>query len=210
VASEPGFGSDVFEVVDYPAPGSGTYSTHALGVYTTDPFGPEVLVVGYYEDDVGAMHGFLKDSGGFTAIDVPGASGTFAAGINADPNTDTKIVGSYNISASPNREPVNHGFLLVGDSFTTIDVPGAADTVAYGINADGQIVGYYTDAAGTSHGFLLVGDSFTTIDVPGGVDTVAYGINDHGKISGFYADGTGLQHGFVATIQTPESDVLLV
>ena len=40
-------------------------------------------------------------------------------------------------------------------TFTTIDVPGAANgTVAYGINDAGQIVGYYLDAAGTFHGFL--------------------------------------------------------
>ena len=41
-------------------------------------------------------------------------------------------------------------------SFTTIDVPVSlhrSATFAYGMNASGQIVGYYEDAAGT-HGFL--------------------------------------------------------
>jgi len=39
-------------------------------------------------------------------------------------------------------------------TFTTIDMPGAASTYAFGINNAGQIVGSYDDAAG-AHGFLL-------------------------------------------------------
>ena len=38
-------------------------------------------------------------------------------------------------------------------SFTTLDVPDSTATYATGINASGQIVGYYYDAGGT-HGFL--------------------------------------------------------
>ena len=41
-------------------------------------------------------------------------------------------------------------------TFITIDVPGATSTEASGINARGQIVGNYTDAAGTLHGFAAV------------------------------------------------------
>ena len=37
---------------------------------------------------------------------------------------------------------------------TTIDVPGAALTEAFGINPEGEIVGSYVNATGT-HGFLL-------------------------------------------------------
>jgi probable HAF family extracellular repeat protein len=54
-------------------------------------------------------------------------------------------------------------------TFTTIDVPGAGYTVASGINADGQIVGWFTDATGT-HGFLRDGATFTTFDVPHNTD----------------------------------------
>jgi hypothetical protein len=38
-------------------------------------------------------------------------------------------------------------------SYTTLDVPGSIETGANGINASGQIVGWYRDAGGT-HGFL--------------------------------------------------------
>jgi hypothetical protein len=37
-------------------------------------------------------------------------------------------------------------------SFTTLDLPGSTHTFATGINASGQIVGAYGDAAG-QHGF---------------------------------------------------------
>ena len=40
-------------------------------------------------------------------------------------------------------------------TFTTLDVPGASFTYAFGINDAGQIVGYYIDN-GARHGFLAV------------------------------------------------------
>ena len=44
---------------------------------------------------------------------------------------------------------------LAGEQgFTTIDVPGASFTAAFGINPGGNIVGAYSNATGT-HGFLL-------------------------------------------------------
>jgi probable HAF family extracellular repeat protein len=46
-----------------------------------------------------------------------------------------------------------HGFLKDGATYTTLEVPGATDTVASGINDFGQIVGYFYDATG-GHGFL--------------------------------------------------------
>lgn len=81
-------------------------------------------------------------------------------------------------------------------SFTTINYPGATVTVPIGINAAGQISGYYENGPG-SHGFLYNGGTFTTIDVPFvAANTSAAGINDSGLIVGNYADGTGT-HGFM-------------
>jgi hypothetical protein len=39
-------------------------------------------------------------------------------------------------------------------TFTTIDGPGATFTFASGINAAGDIVGFYEDSSGTGHGFV--------------------------------------------------------
>jgi uncharacterized membrane protein len=86
---------------------------------------------------------------------------------------------------------------LRGGSFTTIDVPGATRTAAYGINNSGQIVGWFRDALG-DHVFLDTGGSFTTINAPGATNTYAYGINDSGQIVGYFTDALG-SHGYVDT-----------
>ncbi len=72
-----------------------------------------------------------------------------------------------------------------GGTYTQIDYPGAASTVATGINGVGDVVGYYSDASRILHGFLLAAGAFTTIDVPGTNKTIAYGINDTGQIVGY-------------------------
>ena len=69
---------------------------------------------------------------------------------------------------------------------TSIDVPGALATRAFGINAVGQIVGSYTDATGT-HGYLWANGEFTTIQVPTAISTEAWGINPQGDIVGRYS-----------------------
>jgi len=84
-------------------------------------------------------------------------------------------------------------------TFTTIDVPGALNTQAFGINPAGQIVGDYLDSSFGQHGFLM-GEhgTFTTIDVPGARSTAAFGINPAGQIVGSYLDSSSTGHGFVA------------
>src|SRR5215468_1936801 len=72
--------------------------------------------------------------------------------------------------------------------FTTIDVPGAADTGASGINARGDIVGDYNR---DQHGYLLSKGHFTTIDVPGASATAAFAITAAGDIVGDYSTTVG-------------------
>jgi probable HAF family extracellular repeat protein len=71
-------------------------------------------------------------------------------------------------------------------TFTTIDFPGAVLTNAQGINAQGEIVGFYTDTAGRTHGFLQSGGQFRSIDFPGAQSTQARGIGPAGDIVGSY------------------------
>ena len=82
-------------------------------------------------------------------------------------------------------------------TFKTINFPGASATAPAGINARGQIVGFYDHSGGVS-GFLLDDGDFTPIDVPDSVDTRAIGINGHGDIVGEYSDRKGQMRGFVA------------
>src|SRR5262245_11021030 len=65
-------------------------------------------------------------------------------------------------------------------TFTRIDVPGASDTSANGINNAGQIVG-----SASSSGFLYSGGSFTQI----GLLTFANGINNAAQIVGSWFSG---------------------
>ena len=83
--------------------------------------------------------------------------------------------------------------------FQTIDDPlGVFAETASGINARGQVVGWYADAKFNFHGFLLSGGRYTNIDVPGAPGTFAAGINDRGQIVGSYLDAHGFGvHGFL-------------
>ena len=75
--------------------------------------------------------------------------------------------------------------------FTAVDVAGATLTVASGINAAGDIVGWYV-AAGRLHGFVSSGGIVTPIDFPSVdpsnpvVATDARGIGPGGDIVGTY------------------------
>ena len=93
-----------------------------------------------------------------------------------------------------------------GGIYTTLNVPGAILTDAYGINDAGQVVGLYIDNAGIAHGFVDTGGIYTTLDVPGASLTEAYGINDAGQVVGLYQDASG-PHGFLAT-SVPEPSTL--
>src|SRR5438105_11949025 len=88
-------------------------------------------------------------------------------------------------------------FLILALSFTSFDVPGAVVTAGEGINAQGEIVGFYNDTAGLQHGFVLRNGSFTTVDVPGARDSFAIGINSRGDIVGGYDYDGVVTHGFL-------------
>jgi probable HAF family extracellular repeat protein len=71
-------------------------------------------------------------------------------------------------------------------TFTSIDIPGAGVVGAYGINNNGDIVGYYgTDSNANKHAFLLRNGVFSYFDYPGKLSTIATGINDAGLITGY-------------------------
>jgi probable HAF family extracellular repeat protein len=70
---------------------------------------------------------------------------------------------------------------------------------ASGINASGQIVGYYFNNTGQQeHGFLRSSNgTYTTLDDPLATNgTEAFGINDLGQIVGQYCNATGT-HSFL-------------
>src|SRR5262249_55153153 len=84
-----------------------------------------------------------------------------------------------------------------GYTFQTIDVPGAVETDAFGINGAGQIVATYLDSSFLFPACLDTGVSFTTIDVPGARASFPFGINGAGQIVGSYRDDIGGTHGYL-------------
>ena len=75
----------------------------------------------------------------------PGATFTEAWGIN----DSGEIVGDYIDAAS-----VQHGFVDIGGSFTSVDVPGASSILIKDVNNQGQIVGFSIDNANHIVGFV--------------------------------------------------------
>jgi hypothetical protein len=98
---------------------------------------------------------FVQKKNSLTMMALP--NGKPVALDNGGLNERGDIVGTYCDSAAPCEiTPFGtHGFLISGDDFRTIDVPGAVVTLGFGINDRGDIVGSYRDTNGRTHGFLL-------------------------------------------------------
>jgi hypothetical protein len=159
----------------------------------------------------------------FHSIDVPCractggiAHSTTAFGINPA----GEIVGTYTDAVGG-----QHGFLLSGGHFTTIDVPGSLvgatgtlPTLARGINPTGEIVGSFTapvsSAPATSpaycpaatstyciKGFLYSRGKFSLVLFPGHVGAIAQRITPTGDIYGCLHDFDmmGTMYGFGMT-----------
>ncbi len=93
-------------------------------------------VAGYYEDG-SDWHGFVYSNGTVTTLDVPGADISEAVSIN----DNGQVTGGYKDSSGW------HGFVYSNGMFTTLDPPGitgAINALAVGINASGQVAGFYS------------------------------------------------------------------
>jgi len=155
--------------------------------------------VGFYTDASGNNHGYKVniDTGKFSSVTDPGSpsASLTAAAIN----NGGDIAGFYT-NAAGNTD----GFLKAGGKFTDLAVPGAAATMALGVNDHDEVVGTYTVGTGSSaamHGFTWTpGGGFHTFDDPQGMGTTTInGVNDAGDLVGFYVDSTGNTDGMLAT-----------
>jgi probable HAF family extracellular repeat protein len=106
------------------------------------------IIVGLWTDMSNHRHGFQVQNGVFRSFDVPSSQLTAIWDINPS----QQFVGTY-VDGAGHR----HGFLQLPEDFApvNVDFPGAASTVAFGINPDGVIVGQYL-ASGRLHGFVAV------------------------------------------------------
>jgi hypothetical protein len=159
-----------------------------------------VAVGNAYSADYGASVAWIwhPDTSAYSFFTVPGSAQytTSPTGINGK----GQIVGAF-CTANPcyNDSGVYFGFLKQGDTYTTINPPGASGTRACGVDNSGTIVGEWWDAAGASQGFVLTSSGLlTTVDYPGPELTTILGINGRGDISGNYAENpSGILRAFI-------------
>jgi uncharacterized membrane protein len=176
----------------------------STAVFTELTGGPnlEGTSVGAWGDAAGALHGFsLTAKGVFTPVVPPGSTFTTPNFINFQ----GVIVGAYLDSATP--IPVSHGFILVGEKYNVVDVPGAAGTAFTGINDLGEISGNTcsdpacgnTGNANTTHSFVRSTKGvFTFFDPPGATSSAANTVSLLGAVVGVFTDTTGeLNHGYL-------------
>jgi probable HAF family extracellular repeat protein len=100
------------------------------------------------------------------------------------------LIGAPALAQEYTYKPIDVSCAQSATTCPTGLAPGgvALQTSPRGINARGDIVGFYVDASGKQHGFLLQDGTFTTIDFPlaGVRATSANGINARGEIVGQY------------------------
>ena len=92
-------------------------------------------------------------------------------------------------------------------NFRTINVPGATETQVRGVNASGEIAGFYktTNCVEPSiqfpncfvHGFKIVNGTLVKLMVPHSLSTAIMGVNDYGDLVGFCITSDGYSHGFL-------------
>jgi hypothetical protein len=205
-----------FLLFDVPLPGATAGTTIANSLNNNG------MIVGEYKAPtsisiclapVPLSHGFMRNAdGNFTVIDVPGAVATSARGVDDSGN----IVGAYvtipasTTTCSPSAVINVHGFVRDSNgNYTTLDFPGATNTVLFRIGDSGDITGLYTAAAVTIEilsdnippsspviSFVLFQNgTLTSLNIPY-PNPSTRGINPGGDVVGVYTDAQG-DHGFV-------------
>ncbi len=146
---------------------------------------------GFYYDGT-AYFGFVSIGGVLTTFEAFGSNVTFPQAINSL----GQVVGYYADGL--------YGFFRDTDgTVTQIAYPGAQDTLVYGLNDQGLIVGAWQDAAGDLRGFVRnPTNHFISYDYPDSQYrfTIFADINNSNLISGFIQDPatSGAIHGFIA------------
>jgi hypothetical protein len=140
----------------------------------------------------GEAVGYLVSGGSTTTLSGPaGAISTSALGIS----DGGIVVGSFSSTKVDDGtgtgtlvDGPQSGFILVGSSYTTLNLPGATDTQLRGISPDGRYVtGFATMADGSSTSFVYdrSTSTFSTI-VNSPALTVAQGVTNAGLVVGNY------------------------
>lgn len=177
-----------FTSLDYP----GAAFTLTQGINASG-----VIVGGYLPTGGDNVHPMIIRSGDYSPLaanTILSSDWSFVYKIN---NKGAKV-GVY-----VDSNGFSHGFLLQQGVLATLDYPGASDTVAFGINNSGTVVGYWdlVDSNGNvivNHGFVWKEGTFTQFDFPGAVDSSVISIDAKGDmVGGWDAGQNSVQHSYV-------------
>ena len=160
---------------------------------------PDGSILGCYHDNdqMGSMHGILRDKDGFSAVDMATTMN------NGGTPSGHRITGLFTDMATGK----GRAYVLEDGEFTPFDAPNSSFTAAWDMSPSGTIVGLFQDAAlpHSTHGYVLEREQFSTIDYPNSAYTDVFGINASGDLVGkFRETATGPFHGYVATRKTEE------
>jgi hypothetical protein len=160
-------------------PGSGAIALFGL---TT-----KGAAVGWCQDtSTGQDDAFFYLQGRFVPIAPPGAISTQAYGVN----DLGEVVGSY-----LDGNNVQHGFLLKGKTYTTLDVPGHTLSRAWSINNSGLITIYALNSNRLADSFITNGKSYEKVNVPGAAQSMIHGIDRFGDRVYTFFDSAGSERG---------------
>jgi probable HAF family extracellular repeat protein len=160
--------------------GSNLESSEATAINNHDQ------VVGYWVGTGNVYHGFLYDlpSRTWVEIQAPCSPNCFVQPL--DVNDAGQVVGGYSPAAG-----LSHAFLYDHGQFLDLDPQGVGSSVAFAVNASGDVVGYWPHGSGQGgfHAFLYKDGVMQSIEdlIPPSPDwnfDLAYDINDSGQIVG--------------------------
>src|SRR5262249_39603878 len=146
-----------------------------------------------FDDDKGT-HGFVLTKDVFDSFDAPDADGyTSINGINQKGERAGNYIG---------QDGRFHGYFWRDGELTPIDGPDSINTIAFFLNNQGQVVGYWVDAQTRSRrAYVWQKGVFSPIAAPdeGPGGTRAVGVNNHGEIVGGYGDKDHHLHGLLVS-----------
>ncbi len=151
----------VFMTYDFP----GSQKTHFYAL------GNNGIAAGHYQDSDGLYHGVILENGELRQYNFPNAVQTEIYGIS---DVTGALTGNFTDTSG-----IRRGF--TGDEI--IEVPGASETFADFVNADGVVVGSYVDSEGAYSPYVRSPDgNFTSITDFPNAEKIEYafisGIND--------------------------------
>lgn len=180
----------IWQNIDLP----GAVDTFAYGINNAGQ------IAGYTDDGITTAYGFVRNGNTITTYSVPGSDAIHAElyGIN---NTG-QVSGAYYL-----HNDGLYSFTHDGANYLPLNT-GSNDSVAWGLNDNGQFVGSLVDAQSVVHGWRISSGVLSIIDRPGAATTQIFSIDNNGRMAGQWIAASGEQHAFLYDGQTWDDLVL--